>query len=52
MSKDRNIRQFIRSIPTAASPDAQWGLGGVVVGFLVPPPHVYASDASQDNAFP
>lgn len=35
MAKTRDIKSFIRSIPTASTPDARWGMVGVVLGILL-----------------
>ncbi len=43
MSEKKNFRLFLKSIPTATSPDARWGMVGVAVGFLlfIPPLALY-----------
>ena len=35
MEDDRTVKTFIKSLPTATSPDARWGLMGIVVGFIL-----------------
>ena len=31
----RNVGTLVKSIPTATSPDARWGIVGILLGFLM-----------------
>ena len=35
MSESRNLKLLFKSLPTATSPDARWGMAGLVAGFVL-----------------
>ena len=35
MANRKNFKEFIKSLPTVTSPDARWGMVGVVLGFIL-----------------
>lgn len=35
MAEKKDIQTFFKSLPTATSPDARWGLGGIITGFIL-----------------